>query len=197
MLHVLTGNGIFRLEPAFMTFLKSLVLAAALLAPAASNAAPIYADSVVSYDKGVFKKTLPGRDYPTAALGAEDGLFVSLGLGGSIVLAFSEPFRAIGKVFEVSLGNPRYQPESADIYVGNGTTWTLVASIKNYLATTFAAKGSYTQVKIVDTTTGGSSFDGWDLDAVSVSPVPVPAAGLLLGGALLGLGSLRRRAKRA
>ena len=179
-----------------MTFLKSFVLAAALLAPAASNAAPIYADSVVSYNKGVFKKALAGRDYPTAALGAEDGLFVSLGLGGSIVLSFAEPFRAIGKVFEVTYGNPRFQPESADVYVGNGTTWTLVASIKNYLATTFAAKGKFTQIKIVDTTTHNSSFDGWDLDAVAVSPVPVPAAGLMLGGALLGLGSLRRRVKR-
>ncbi|MBL4930072.1 hypothetical protein [Fuscibacter oryzae] len=181
-----------------MTFLKSLVLAAALLAPAASNAAPIYADSVVSYNKGLFKKTLAGRDYPTAALGAEDGLFVSLGIGGSIVLSFAQPFRAVGKIFEVTFNDPKKQPEFADVYVGDGTTWTLIASLKNYLATTFAAKGVFTQIKIVDTTPKkGKSFDGFDIDAVSVSPVPVPAAGLLLGGALLGLGSLRRRGKRA
>jgi hypothetical protein len=179
-----------------MTFLKSLVLAAALVAPAAVSAAPIYADSVVSYTPGVFKKTLAGRSDPTAALGAEDGSFVSLGLGGSIVLAFAQPFKAVGEIFEVSFNDKKKHPESADVYVGNGTSWTLVASIKNYLATTFSASGYFTQIKIVDTTTKGPSFDGWDLDAVAVSPVPVPAAGLMLGGALLGLGSLRRRAKR-
>ena len=181
-----------------MTFLKSFVVAAALLAPVASHAAPIYADTVVSYDKGLFKKTLPGRDYPTAALGAEDGLFVSLGIGGSIVLAFSQPFKAVGNIFEISYNDKKSHPESANVYVGDGTTWTLIASIKNYLSTSFAASGIYTQIKIVDTTSKkGVSFDGFDIDAVSVSPVPVPAAGLLLGGALLGLGSLRRRAKRA
>jgi len=177
-----------------MNLLKPVALAAALVVPAAaSNAAPIYADSVVSYTPGVFKKVLDDRSDPNAALGAADGSFVSLGLGGEIVLAFSQPFKAVGEIFEVTFNDKTKHPESADIYVGDGVTWTLIASVKNYLSTSFAATGIFTQLKIVDTTTKGPSFDGFDIDAVSVSPVPVPAAGLMLAGALAGLGSLRRR----
>lgn len=180
-----------------MTIFKSFVLAAALALPAAVQAAPIYATSVVDYDKGTFKKVLADRQDADAALGAADGKFVSLGLGGSIVLAFAQPFKAIGQVVEITYNDKKKHPESADVYGYDGAAWVLIASMKNYLSTSFSAEGVFTLLKIVDTTKKGPSFDGFDIDAVSVSPVPVPAAGLLLGGALAGLGSLRRRAKKA
>ncbi|WP_395543671.1 VPLPA-CTERM sorting domain-containing protein [Neotabrizicola sp. sgz301269] len=179
-----------------MMLFKSLAVAAALALPgAAAQAATINATEVVNYTPGTFKKVEPGRADASSALGAADGSFVSLGLGGSIVLAFATPFRAIGEVVEITYNNKKNHKESADIFASvDGITWTLIASVKNYLSTGFSASGVYSFLKIVDTTgPKGASFDGFDIDSVSVTPVPVPAAGLLLGGALLGLGSLRRR----
>jgi hypothetical protein len=181
-----------------MKFISTLAAAAALaLTTSAVQAAPIYATSVVSFTQGAVKRVEPGRADATAALGAADGSFVSLGFGGTLVLAFDAPFRAIGQVFEVTFNNKAAHKESADIYFGDGVTWSLATSLKNHLSTSFSLSGIFTQVKIVDTTgKKGASFDGFDVDAVAVSPVPVPAAGLLLGGALFGLGALRRRSKR-
>ena len=182
-----------------MKFLSSLAVVAGLvLAAPAVHAAPIYADSVVAFTKGFVEQDVAGRSDPTAALGAADGSFVSLGFGGSIVLAFAQPFKAIGQVFEVTFNDKSRHKETADVYVGNGVTWTLIASLKNHLSTNFSAAGIFTQLKIVDTSNAkGATFDGFDIDSVQVSPVPVPAAGFLLGGALLGLGALRRRARKA
>lgn len=182
-----------------MSFVKSLALATAMAVCAASaQAAPVFATTVISFTQGPVEKVLPGRADPSAALGANDGAFVSLGFGGSLVLGFSTPFRAVGQVFEITFNNPANHRESADLYVGNGAGWTLVGSLKNTLSLAFNFAGVFTQLKLVDTSNSrGATFDGFDVDAVSVSPVPVPAAGLMLGAALLGLGSLRRRAKRA
>ena len=183
-----------------MNRFNTIACAAALsLTAAASQAAPIFADSVISFTRGSVEKTLAGRADPLAALGAEDGKFVSLGFGGSIVLGFAEPFRAIGQVFEVTFGNKAGHKESADVFASaDGTSWKRIAQLKNFLATTFSSSGTFTQLKIVDTSDkAGATFDGFDIDAVSVSPVPVPAGGLLLGGALFGLGALRRRARKA
>ncbi len=174
---------------------KSLALAAVLAVSAAAvQAAPIYATSVVSFTQGAVEKVLPGRADPEKAIGANDGGFVSLGFGGELVLGFSKPFRAIGQVFEITFNDPRRHRESADLFVGNGGEWTFVGSLQNTLSLAFNVAGTFTQLKLVDTSNrNGPTFDGFDVDAVSVSPVPVPAAGLLLGGALLGIGSLRRR----
>ena len=45
----------------------------------------------------------------------------------------------------------------------------------------------------VNTASCGAPCGHFDLDEVVLAPVPLPAAGLLLGGALLGFGALRRR----
>jgi hypothetical protein len=174
---------------------KSLALASVLAVSAATaQAAPIYATSVVSFTQGSVEKVVAGRSDPTKALGANDGGFVSLGFGGELVLGFSQPFRAIGQVFEITFNDPRRHRESADLFVGNGGAWTFVGSLQNTLSLAFNAAGTFTQLRLVDTSNAsGATFDGFDVDAVSVSPVPVPAAGLLLGGALVGLGALRRR----
>ena len=172
-------------------------VALSLSAAAASHAAPIYATTVIDFTPGTYQKVLPGRSDAAAALGAEDGSFVSLGFGGSIILGFAQPFKAIGQVLEVTFNNKAAHKETADVFgSADGVTWTLLASLKNHLSTSFSAAGIFTQLKIVDTSNAaGATFDGFDIDAVSVlpSPVPVPAAGLLLAGGLFGLGALRRR----
>ncbi len=58
----------------------------------------------------------------------------------------------------------------------------------------FNFAGSFDTLRLIDTTPGSSpSDDGYDVDAVGVSPVPLPAAGALLAGALGGMSLLRRR----
>ncbi|MGR3655540.1 VPLPA-CTERM sorting domain-containing protein, partial [Paracoccus sp. (in: a-proteobacteria)] len=58
-------------------------------------------------------------------------------------------------------------------------------------------------IKLVDATlnefgrSGTTSFDGFDVDSVSVAPVPLPAAGLMLLAGLGGFGVMRRRQKKA
>ncbi|WP_262386506.1 hypothetical protein ROLI_023600 [Roseobacter fucihabitans] len=55
--------------------------------------------------------------------------------------------------------------------------------------------GLFDKVTIVGTTPGGKRNIGWGIDNIELAPVPLPAAGLMLLGALGGLG-LMRRAKR-
>ena len=87
-------------------------LAALAISAASANAAPIYATSVVDFTPGSFKRHEAGRADPASALGAADGKFVSLGFGGSLTLAFAQPFRAVGHVFEVTWNDPAKQIES-------------------------------------------------------------------------------------
>lgn len=173
------------------------VLALALLiwpltnAPAAASTIH-YADSVNWTNNGTVAM---GRDNPNNALGAPDGQFLSLGLGGEATFGFSTLFSGSASVFEVTFGNRASYPESADIYVGLGSgPMTLVTSITNILGqTTFSFTGVWDTMKIVDTSPWVQGRDGFDLDAVGVAPVPLPAAGLLLFGSLVGLRLLRRR----
>ncbi|ABD55310.1 VPLPA-CTERM sorting domain-containing protein [Jannaschia sp. CCS1] len=57
--------------------------------------------------------------------------------------------------------------------------------------------GLFDSIQIVGTTPGGTRNIGWGIDNINfeVAPVPIPAAGLLLLGALGGLGMMRRRHK--
>ncbi|MBB4658647.1 putative porin [Parvularcula dongshanensis] len=61
--------------------------------------------------------------------------------------------------------------------------------------------GTFTYIALVDTTLmnfpNSQSTDGFDVDAVGVSPVPVPAALPLMAGGLALGGMARRRAKKA
>lgn len=102
-------------------------------------------------------------------------------------------------MIEVTFNNKSLHQESAEVYAGDGVTWMLIATLENYISTSFSvATGVFTHLMIVDTSVAsGATFDGFDIDSVEVSPVPVPAAGLLLGGALFGLGALRRRTRKA
>lgn len=181
-----------------MKLFKTLLCTAALAVTAsAGQAATFYASEVVSFTPGVFDDVWPGRDDPTSALGSADGDFVSLGIGGEIVLSFGTNFHAGGVVYEETYGARYNHDESADIYASSdGVTWDLISSVSNVSGeTSYGVSTSYSLLKIVDTSsTTGRTFDGFDLDAISVT-APLPAAGLLLGGALFGTGLLRRRNK--
>lgn len=169
----------------------------------AAAAAPVYPVSVVSNDQN---GTIvgPGRSDPNAVIGAADGVFYSLGLGGNLVLDFGEQVGSPGMVTEVTFRLEGYI-EKMEIYVSSTLAFldAAVATVSNQSAglpggaiISFSSD-PFRYVKLVDISPAGVARDGFDVDSISFSPVPVPAAGLLLGGALFGLGALRRRAKKA
>jgi hypothetical protein len=170
----------------------------------AANAAPVYAQSIVSYDQNGTVVTADRSD-PEAVKGAADGVFYSLGLGGNMVLDFGSGFvKAPGNVSEITFKLEGYI-EKVRVYVSKTLDFTgaesvLVsnqqAGLPGGVSLTFAAS-SFRYVKLVDLSPKGYNRDGFDVDSISFSPVPVPAAGLMLAGAVAGLGALRRRAKKA
>ena len=176
---------------------KALVLAAAAVAglSSAASAATIYATSVDVYSPGT-GITDPNRSVTSNALGAPDGTFLSLGLGGSAVFSFGQTFGSPLTTTEITFNRPN-PPEFADVYVGDGVNWTLLGTAANLVAdSTFTFTGYFTKVLVVDKSRRVANADGFDIDAIGVSPVPVPAAGLLLAGGLgmLGARKLRRKA---
>lgn len=188
--------------------LLSLALALAASSGAA-NAAPVYAQSVVSTNQTADDDGNPvagDRSDPLAVIGPADGVFYSLGFGGDMVLDFGAGFvKAPGTVSEITFKLEGYI-EKVKILVSKTRDFTgaesavvsnQTAGLPGGASLTFAAP-SFRYVKLVDMSARGyGARDGFDVDSISFSPVPVPAAGLMLAGAVAGLGALRRRAKKA
>lgn len=170
-----------------------------------ANAAPVYPVAVVSADQNG-TTVAADRSDPNVLFDAyTDGdQFYSLGLGGNLVLDFGSSLYGMGTIIEVTF-KLAYYLETADIFVSNDTNFTdpKVASVGNFEAQetgggySFLVSTPFRYLKIVDTSPVVAGRDGFDVAEISFSPVPVPAAGLMLAGGLLGLGALRRRAKKA
>ncbi|WP_424964950.1 MULTISPECIES: VPLPA-CTERM sorting domain-containing protein [unclassified Dinoroseobacter] len=160
--------------------------------------------TTITYDDTDARGTANGRDNPLNALGAVDGNFFEIGLGGTVELQFGTLFLGSGTVVEVTFGNPADHPESVDIFAGiAGDATSFVAVDQVTVSNTNAqgpvgvsftfAGGPYDTLRLVDTSVSTELTGGFDIDAVSVSPVPLPAGLLLLGTAMAGLGAVRRR----
>jgi len=155
-----------------------------------------WASSVVDYDPALRKDLTPvpsERSDPTKALGMPQntgalGTFVSLGFGGSIVLAFDYPVcNCLGNdMAAIEVTNGVYKPESADVYVISGGVEVFAGAIGNVYNDPSAHTSQqwvavpdgiccFEAVKLVDTSdpadfTDGVA-DGYDLDALRVSGV--------------------------
>lgn len=189
-----------------MHIFKTIAVASALaLAAGGANAAVYYADSVVSAVDSTPKTA--DRSDPKAALGKADGKFYSLGLGGSLTLGFTNaPFKnAEVSVFEITFGGgvASGHREAAEVYAVNsatGASW-LLGVLDNVKTgnTVRGSTGTFDQIRLVDVSktyfasTGTKTTDGFDVDSVSIAPVPVPAAGVLMLAGLGGFAALRRR----
>lgn len=182
--------------------------AAALIGVAATtgaSAATIYA---TGYNDVFNPSPAAGRDDPGAALGAPDadpnaeGGFYEIGSGGSIDFTFGQLFTGPAALIEITFGKRSSWDED-----------TIVSGIRNGVATELARfrnddvvggaisvvfRGVFDELRFADNSAAGPDrgrpVNGIDIDSVAVSPVPVPAAGLLLAGALGALGLARRRA---
>ena len=195
--------------------------AVALAMAATSAQALTYATSITP-EGGSTNSTLASNDTRTDsgnALGAPDGKFFSLGLGKFADFTFGTSFVDTGTVWEVTFGNSTAFPEFADISVYDSVVGLVgaehVATIRNNTAQTgavFTFAGIWDTLRIQDvtvrecdslrleacTTSGSITGDGFDVDAVGVQAIPLPAAAwLLLGvsGALIG--AKRRQARKA
>lgn len=179
--------------------ISGLALGAALalgVATTAAQATTIYATSVDNYAPGT-GITDPARTITANALGAADGAFLSLGLGGSATFSFGTVFAAPIRAFEVTFGTRLNHEEIIEVFAGYMGSFTSVGFITNLTGVDdldFA--GYFDQLKLVDISPAFAGRDGFDIDAIAVSPVPLPAGGLLLLTAL-GAGAALRRRKQA
>ncbi|WP_306145157.1 VPLPA-CTERM sorting domain-containing protein [Roseibium sp. MMSF_3412] len=190
--------------------LRILTVAAAMAAfSGAAYAAPVtvgpggfdggYATSI-TYDDAAARGTANDRDNALNALGAADGNFFEIGFGSFVDLTFGAVFdNSVVKVFEITFNNVAAFPESVDLYVGSGGSFTFVDSISNLAAQTGATAitgaGVFDTVRLMDTSTPlfGATTGGFDIDSVKVTPIPLPAGIALLGTGLAFAGFMSRR----
>lgn len=181
--------------------------------PITAQAATIFASSLEIITDGP-RGTSNDRDNQNNAFGAADGSFFELGYGAVVEFQFGTPtgqsFFGPGSVVEVTNGNADNWPEAVKIEVGmKGDASSFVTALPNPFTNTgsnsFTFSGIFDTIRLTDMTLAlfgtspstQSDGGGFDVDSIGVSPVPVPAAGLLLLTALGGAAALRRRRKKA
>ena len=176
-----------------MTF-KAICFAAAAAATigTAADAAVIHATGVTWANNGTVG-TADDRDNPLNSLGETDGAFLSLGLKGQADFTFGTKFTGALTVTEVTFKREGYL-ERAQVFGVLGGTFTFLGVLSNQTETsTLEFDGVYDMIRLVDISSG-TGRDGFDVDSISVNPIPLPASALLLGAGLAGLGVARRKA---
>ncbi len=149
---------------------------------------PAHAAAVTAAAQGTLKDGSPitdaTRTNPDNALGAADGVFFSLGKGGSVILTFSGNAMDVSGIdlvsHEITNGRDGYPEEKAKVFVSQDNVTYVAAgeaSSKDSSGVTsldFSSTGLpwIKYVKLVDDTDfslHGDTADGYDLDAVDVT----------------------------
>ena len=191
-----------------MNAMKTLLAGAALAMTASSgNAAVLYADKIISATYGSCTASdaqcaADDRLDRNNALGATNGTFYALGLGGSMVLGFAKSMFPAGTVstFEITFNRLVGHDEAVEISTldSMGNLVENLGFVDNTpgAASKFASL-PFSYIRLLDVTStvfpSSTSFDGYDVDSVAVAPIPLPAAGVLLLAGLGGLAAVRRR----
>lgn len=163
----------------------------------------------ITYDNdnaAMQRGTADGRDNGANALGATDGTFFELGNVGSAIFTFGMDFVSPGFTAEITYGDRGGFFEQATVEIGNlvGGVFTAVTSVivNNTVSGeqqfTFAG-GPFNALRFLNSGPILGGTGGFDIDSVRVTPapVPLPAAGLMLMGALGGMAMLRRKQRAA
>jgi hypothetical protein len=172
-----------------------------------ASAATVYATDVIEANLGDVEAAAAADRYlAESALGPADSKFYSLGLDGDATYGFGTTFSGntrieISEVTFGSLDNIESYGEAVDVFAVFEGEETLIGRITNFEAYTggsLAFSGKIDSLKFVDVTRdefGDSpSFDGFDIDSISIAAIPLPATGgLLLLTGLLGIHAVRRR----
>ena len=148
------------------------------------------------------------------AFGEADGKFFEIGLFGHVDFHFNPGFISGGTVYEVTFGTRKTWPEYATVKVGNKGDDSSFVEINENPIDNQSASFSFTfeggpfdtiRLKNAEGSRVSTCRDydrnaydcgGFDVDASSVTPVPLPASVLLLGAGLGGLAAMRRRKQR-
>lgn len=197
---------------AFRTFgVAAAVLAGSAFAASAATLSVVSADCDPSQGAtgnagaGLVCTSDPARnDSGAVNLGAGDGSFYSLGLEGALIVEIDPAFTSPLSVLEVTNANSNHK-EAASVWGSiDNITYTLLGNVTNQNGgqtiggvQTLTFAGAYNFLMFVDISkslfANSGTTDGFDLDAISVSEVPIPAAlGLFVAG-VAGLGAMRKR----
>ena len=168
-----------------MHALRTTAIAAALVAGSAvgASAAPVYATDATIVVDGP-RGTNNDRADPSNALGSSLGDFFELGFGAVVDFSFDRFFTGPGSIVEVSFSADG-PLEQVLIQGGRGGAFTDIATITNKVpgaqtaeGAQFLFAGAFNTLRLIDQTpTGGRLAGGFDVDRISVSAIPVPAAG--------------------
>lgn len=139
------------------------------------------------------------------ALGEADGAFYAMGLGGQLTVGFDAKSFAPGArvtINEVTFNGPQKSNhfEAVDVYsVFDGVDTFIDRIINTAQSTTLLVAQGFEYIRLVDVTqaefASTTSFDGFDVESISIAAVPVPAAGFMLMAGLGGLAAFGRRRK--
>ena len=187
------------------TSFAAVAATVAVMAASSAHAATVHATDVfVDVENGANQTTSDGQRFgPTNALGAANGDFYSLGLGGSALFTFGTDILGPGTVVEVTFGCEQQEgtcsySETAALYgvtgpltlvedgfVGStgernydlsGLTTTLIANIPNGAAQAgfHFDTGGNTFAGLLLVDTSSNGGDGFDVASIAATPAPAP-----------------------
>jgi hypothetical protein len=186
---------------------RTLAALAAVLtltsAPAiAATIGPVSATIILDGPRG----TLNDRDNINNALDNDPASFFELGYNAIVDFTFGQLFQGPGHIIEIT-GIPNFDSswvEAVKIEVGRNGVFTVAEpnpyfNTDSYGKVAFTFAGVFDTLRLTDVTpifgsakANAGETGGFDVASISVSPVPAPAAGLLLLTALGGISVLRR-----